>query len=88
MTTLREAFEPANLLLVRKRSSLSQTQLGLRVGVSKGTISQWELGESTPQLGNILALVSALGVPVSALIKRERTGHQDGESSNTDKRVA
>lgn len=70
MTTLRESFEPANLLLVRKRSSLSQTQLGLRVGVSKSTISQWELGESTPQLGNILALASAMGVPVSALIKR------------------
>jgi transcriptional regulator with XRE-family HTH domain len=70
MTTLRESFEAALLQVMRKRSSVSQRQLGLRVGVGEGIIAEWELGKSTPQLHHILALASALGVPVSALIKR------------------
>ena len=69
MATLTDSFEPTRLILLRKRIGLSDTQLGLRVGVSGSTISEWESGESRPQLGHMLALAEALGVPVSALLK-------------------
>jgi transcriptional regulator with XRE-family HTH domain len=82
MTTLRQLFEAENLILVRKRSGLGQTQLGLRVGVSRSSIADWESGVSTPQLNDILALASAMGVPVSALISEERPSLRPGGSGH------
>lgn len=68
MATLTDSFEPTRLILLRKRIGLSDTQLALRVGVSRRTITEWESGESRPQLAHMLALAGALGVPVSALL--------------------
>lgn len=69
MTSLREAFEAEKLIALRRRSSLSQKQLGLRVGVSTDTISDWESSASIPLLSNIIVLASAIGAPVSALLR-------------------
>ena len=36
------------ILKLRKKAGLSQEQLGERVNVTRQTISNWELGETTP----------------------------------------
>lgn len=36
------------ILQLRKKNGLSQEQLGEKVDVTRQTISNWELGESTP----------------------------------------
>lgn len=35
---------------LRKKGNLSQEQLAERVGVSRQTISKWELGETAPDI--------------------------------------
>ena len=35
---------------LRKKANLSQEQLAEKVGVSRQTISKWELGETAPDL--------------------------------------
>lgn len=37
-----------NILKLRKKSGLSQEQLGEKVNVTRQTISNWELNETTP----------------------------------------
>ena len=37
-----------NILKMRKKSGLSQEELGDKVGVTRQTISNWELDETTP----------------------------------------
>ena len=37
-----------NLLKARKKKGLSQEELGEKIGVTRQTISNWELGETSP----------------------------------------
>ena len=37
-----------NILKLRKQNGLSQEQLGEKVNVTRQTISNWELNETTP----------------------------------------
>ena len=41
---------------LRKARGLSQEQLADRLNVSRQAISKWELGESTPDTDNLVAL--------------------------------
>ena len=45
----------------RLKKGFSQDMLANLVGVTKSTISQWELGKSTPKSGNLLKLDAAFG---------------------------
>lgn len=38
------------ILILRKQNNLSQEELAEKVGVSRQTISKWELGETSPDL--------------------------------------
>ena len=42
-----------NILKLRKRQGLSQEQLGELVNVTRQTISNWELNETTPNPGQL-----------------------------------
>ncbi len=46
----------------RKEAELSQRELAKQVGVSPGTIAQWEMGETAPREGKVSALEKALDV--------------------------
>ena len=39
------------IMELRKKSGLSQEELAEKVGVARQTISKWELGETSPDLG-------------------------------------
>ena len=59
---------PEKLLTLRKRSGLSQEALAEKLGVSRQTVSRWELGTAQPELGSLLPLCRLFGVPAEALL--------------------
>lgn len=46
----------------RKKSGMSQSELGKKTGLRQGTISQIEKGHAAAKLDTILALLSVLGL--------------------------
>jgi transcriptional regulator with XRE-family HTH domain len=52
----------------RKRLGLTQELLAERLGITLGTVSKWERGESEPDLGFIMDLAELFHVSVDALI--------------------
>lgn len=55
----------------RHRSGLSQEQLAERIGVTRQAISKWELGSSTPELENLLALCECFGITLDELVRED-----------------
>lgn len=56
------------IIYSRKKAMLSQEALAEKLGVSRQAISKWETGESVPEVGNLSALATALGVTVDWLL--------------------
>lgn len=59
------------LYACRRRSGLSQEQLAERIGVTRQAISKWELGSSTPELENLLALCDCFGITLDELTRED-----------------
>lgn len=55
----------------RKRAKLSQEELAARVGVSRQSVSKWELDEATPEIGKLKALAETFGISVDQLLSGE-----------------
>ena len=55
----------------RRKQKLSQEELAARVGVSRQAVSKWELGESAPEAGKLLALARELGITADHLLSEE-----------------
>ena len=60
-----------NILKFRKKNGLSQEQLGEKVDVTRQTISNWELEETTPNSEQLKALSKALNVSIDELLDNE-----------------
>jgi len=56
-----DSFAP-NLLYLRNKASLSQSDLASIIGVDHTIVSHWENGRRTPRLKNVMRLAGALGV--------------------------
>ena len=59
------------ILTHRKRMGLSQEELAARLGVSRQAVSKWELGTSTPDPSNIVALAKLFGITTDELLMDE-----------------
>jgi transcriptional regulator with XRE-family HTH domain len=57
------------LAAIRKDRGLSQEELAERIGVSRQAVSKWESGESFPDIENLIALSSLLGVSIDRFVK-------------------
>ena len=55
----------------RKKAGLSQEELAEKVGVSRQSVSKWELGEATPEVGKLMALAAAFGITTDRLLSGE-----------------
>lgn len=55
----------------RKKAQLSQEKLGDMVGVTRQTISNWELNITTPDANQLLALSKALQISMDALMDND-----------------
>lgn len=57
------------LIELRKAKGLSQDELGQRIGVSRQTISKWELAQSYPDFQRLVLLSDYFGLSLDALVK-------------------
>ena len=60
-----------NLMALRKRQGWSQEELGGRDGVTRQTVSKWEVGQSTPELEKLVELSRLFGVSIDRLVGLE-----------------
>lgn len=60
-----------NLMELRKKHGLSQEGLGEIVGVSRQTVSKWELGLTTPELDKLVGLAEYFHISLDQLVGRE-----------------
>lgn len=59
------------LMELRRSKGWSQEQLGEKLGVTRQTVSKWELGDTTPEMEKIAALSELFGITTDELIKGE-----------------
>lgn len=57
------------LIELRKSKGLSQDELGQEIGVSRQTISKWELAQSYPDFQRLVLLSDYFGLSLDTLIK-------------------
>lgn len=57
------------LIELRKSKGLSQDELGNALGVSRQTISKWELAQSYPDFQRLILLSDYFGISLDALVK-------------------
>ncbi len=61
----------ARLMELRKKKGLSQEELGEQIGVTRQTVSKWELGLTTPELDKLIDLARVFQCSVDYLIGNE-----------------
>lgn len=64
---------------LRKDLGYSQEELAKKIGVSRQSISKWELNASEPDMNNIIALADALRVSTDYLLLGEEIGLEKEE---------
>ncbi len=74
-----------NILKLRKQQGLSQEQLGEKINVTRQTISNWELDETSPNPEQLKLLSKALKVSIDELLDNEIKGILEEKVSNTEK---
>lgn len=57
------------LIELRKSRGWSQEELGDKLGVTRQTVSKWELGSTTPEMEKISAMSELFGITTDELIK-------------------
>lgn len=73
------------ILELRKRNNLSQEALSELVGVSRQTISKWELGETSPDLKQATSLSKIFKVSLDELVNNDIKEVVVEKVSNTEK---
>jgi len=63
-----------NLMSLRKQRGWSQEELGDRIGVTRQTVSKWEMGQSTPELDKLVELSRLFGLSLDQLVGLEGAG--------------
>ena len=53
---------------LRQQKGLSQEELAGRLNVSRQTISKWEVGESAPDMDNLVSISELFGVSLDELV--------------------
>ena len=80
------------LIELRKSKGLSQDELGQKIGVSRQTISKWELAQSYPDFQRLVLLSDYFGLSLDALVKdidvqdvRDKNLNDTGRSSTSSR---
>lgn len=60
-----------NILNYRKKVGLSQEELGEKIDVTRQTISNWELGETSPNTEQLKNLSKVLNVSIDELVNND-----------------
>ena len=73
------------ILELRKKKGLSQEELGERINVTRQTISNWELGETSPNPVQLKLLSKELNVSIDELLDNDVKDVLVEKVSNTEK---
>ena len=63
-----------NLKIVRRALHISQVELAESLSVSQSVVSQWEKGEISPTVDNLIKICEVLNVSSDLLLGIERDG--------------
>lgn len=74
-------FKPERLIEWRKKKKLTQEQLAQKVQTTKGTISNYENGHSTPPHETLVAIADVLGISTDYLLGRTDDPTPPGEKA-------
>ena len=74
-----------NIYKVRKEKKLSQEQLAEQIGVSRQTISNWELNETSPNPEQLKLLSKSLNISIDELLNNDVNTVLVEKISNTEK---
>lgn len=70
---------------LRKKNNLSQEELAERIGVTRQTISKWELEETTPDINQAKILSKTFNVSLDELVNNDVSSILVEKVSNTEK---
>ena len=73
------------ILQLRKKSGLSQEQLGEKVDVTRQTISNWELGETAPNPEQLKLLSKAFNISIDEILDNDSKEFLMNKVSNTER---
>lgn len=68
-----------HLMSLRKQRGWSQEELGNQIGVTRQTVSKWEMGQSTPELEKLVDLARLFDMSIDRLVGLER---EEGTASS------
>ena len=62
---------------LRKKNYLTQAEFAKKVGVTQGTVSQWEHGIISPNSNQLRAISDAFGVSIDSIVGKRK--HEEDE---------
>lgn len=74
-----------NILKLRKKANFSQEELSEKIGVTRQTISNWELGETSPNPEQLKLLSRTLNISIDELLDNDIKQVIVERMSNTEK---
>ena len=69
---------------LRKQKGLSQEELANRLNVSRQTISKWEVGDSTPDMENLIAISDLFEISLDELVMDKAPVYTGEESAKSE----
>lgn len=75
-----------NIYTLRKKQKLSQEQLAEKINVTRQTISNWELGETSPNPEQLIKISGVFGISIDELVGNDT--YYMGINSATDTEAA
>lgn len=76
-----------NLIVLRKKNGFSQEELAEKIGVTRQTISKWELEETYPDINQTLELSKVFNVTLDELVNNDVSNVIINRIENTEKKV-
>lgn len=74
-----------NIYNLRKKKGISQEQLGEQIGVTRQTISNWELNETSPNTEQLKLLSKSFNISIDDLLDNDIKTVLTEKVSNTEK---
>ena len=71
------------ILSLRKKARLSQEELALRLGVTRQSVSRWEMGTALPDAQNLRALSKIFSVSADFLLDNEAKETEEWQKENS-----
>ena len=72
---------------LRKTHFLNQTAFANLIGVTQGTVSQWENGLTRPNADQLKSISEKFNISIDSLLRGEKRQEQDGKPKTEEARI-